>query len=34
MRFLPPLNMSEDDLEEALEMIGDTLDIVYGDDAE
>ena len=32
VRFLPPLNMSEDDLEEALEMIGDTLDIGYGDE--
>ena len=32
VRFLPPLNMSEDDLEEALEMIGDALGIVYGDE--
>ncbi len=32
VRFLPPLNMSDDDLEEALEMIGDALDVVYGDE--
>ena len=32
VRFLPPLNMTESDLEEGLEMIGDALDIVYGEE--
>ena len=32
VRFLPPLNMTENDLEEGLEMIGDALDIVYGEE--
>ena len=32
VRFLPPLNMTEGDLEEGLEMIGDALDIVYGEE--
>ena len=30
VRFLPPLVIKEDELEEALEMIGDALDSVYG----
>ena len=30
VRFLPPLNIKESDLEEALEMIGDALDELYG----
>jgi len=30
VRFLPPLNVKEDELEEALEMIGDALDELYG----
>ncbi len=29
VRFLPPLNISEDDLEEALEIISDSIDEVY-----
>jgi predicted acetylornithine/succinylornithine family transaminase len=31
VRFLPPLNVKDDELEEALEMIGDALDELYGD---
>jgi predicted acetylornithine/succinylornithine family transaminase len=31
VRFLPPLNVKDEELEEALEMIGDALDEVYGD---
>ena len=34
VRFLPPLNVSDDDLEEGLEMVGDALDILFGGDAE
>jgi acetylornithine/succinyldiaminopimelate/putrescine aminotransferase len=34
VRFLPPLCITEKDLEEALEMIGDTLDEMFGGDAE
>jgi acetylornithine/N-succinyldiaminopimelate aminotransferase len=36
VRFLPPLNVKEANIEEALEMIGDSLDSLYGteDDAE
>lgn len=30
VRFLPPLNISEKDLEEALDIIGDSLDELYG----
>jgi acetylornithine/succinyldiaminopimelate/putrescine aminotransferase len=30
VRFLPPLNVKEANIEEALEMIGDSLDILYG----
>ena len=30
VRFLPPLNVKDGDLEEALEMIGDALDQLYG----
>ncbi len=30
VRFLPPLNISEKDLEEALDIIGDSLDEIYG----
>ena len=33
VRFLPPLNLTDADLEEGLEMIGDALDILFGDDA-
>lgn len=31
VRFLPPLNVKESDLDEALEMIGDALDQLYGE---
>ena len=31
VRFLPPLNVSDDDLEEGLEMVGDALDILFGE---
>lgn len=34
VRFLPPLNIKESDLEEALEMIGDALDELYGGESE
>jgi len=34
VRFLPPLNIKETDLEEALEMIGDALDELYGGESE
>jgi 4-aminobutyrate aminotransferase-like enzyme len=34
VRFLPPLNVSDDDLEEGLEMVGDALDILFGGDGE
>ena len=34
VRFLPPLNIKDTDLEEALEMIGDALDELYGEEAE
>ena len=34
VRFLPPLNVKDGDLEEALEMIGDALDQLYGGQAE
>jgi len=34
VRFLPPLNIKESDLEEALEMIGDALDELYGEQAD
>ena len=30
VRFLPPLNVTEKDLEEGLEMIGDALSVVFG----
>ena len=30
VRFLPPLNVKDSDLEEALEMVGDALDQLYG----
>jgi len=30
VRFLPPLNVKDSDLEEALEMIGDALDQLFG----
>ncbi|MBQ7188378.1 MAG: aspartate aminotransferase family protein [Kiritimatiellae bacterium] len=33
VRFLPPLNVKEDELEEALEMIGDALEELYGENA-
>ena len=29
IRFLPPLNIKEDELEEAVEIIGDSLDAIY-----
>jgi len=31
VRFLPPLNVKESDIEEALEMVGDALDEIYGE---
>ncbi len=34
VRFLPPLSVTEDELEEALEMIADALDEVFGSDEE
>lgn len=34
VRFLPPLSITDKDLEEGLEMIGDTLDTMFGGDAE
>lgn len=34
VRFLPPLNVKDNDLEEALEMIGDALDQLYGEQEE
>lgn len=34
VRFLPPLVLKEDDLEEAVDMISDALDCVYGDTSE
>ena len=34
VRFLPPLNVKESDIEEALEMIGDALDQLYGGEDE
>ncbi len=34
VRFLPPLNVKDGDLEEALEMIGDALEQLYGDQAD
>ncbi len=32
VRFVPPLNVKESDLEEAMEMIGDALDQLFGDE--
>lgn len=34
VRLLPPLNASESDLEEAMEMIGDALEQIFGNDEE
>ncbi len=34
IRFLPPLNVKDDELEEALDMFDDALDILYGSDAD
>lgn len=34
VRLLPPLNVSESDLEEAMEMIGDALEQLFGNDEE
>jgi len=34
VRFVPPLNVKESDLEEAMEMIGDALDQLYGEEEE
>lgn len=34
VRFLPPLCVTEKDLDEALEMIGDTFDVMFGEEAE
>lgn len=34
IRFLPPLNVKNDELEEALDMFDDALDILYGSDAD
>ena len=31
VRFLPPLVLSENDLEESLDMISDALDNIYGE---
>jgi len=31
VRFLPPLNVKDEELEEALEMIGDALEELYGE---
>ena len=31
VRFLPPLTLGEDDLEDAVDMISDALDCVYGE---
>jgi acetylornithine/succinyldiaminopimelate/putrescine aminotransferase len=30
VRFVPPLNVKDDELEEGLDMIGDALDQLYG----
>jgi len=32
VRLLPPLNIGDNDLEEGLEMIGDTLDVLFGEE--
>ena len=34
MRFLPPLTVKDDELEEAVDIISDALDMLYGEDAE
>ena len=34
VRFLPPLNVTDDDLQEGVEMLADALDIVFGGDGE
>ena len=34
MRFLPPLIVSDDELEEAVDIISDALDMLYGEEAE
>ena len=34
VRFVPPLNVKDDEMEEALEMLGDALDELFGEDAE
>lgn len=34
VRFLPPLNVNDDELEEALDMIGDALDELFGEEAD
>lgn len=34
VRFLPPLTVKDDELEEALDMLDDALDMLYGPDAE
>ena len=34
VRFLPPLSIPENHLEEAVEMMGDSLDEIFGNDAE
>ena len=34
MRFLPPLTVNDDDLEEAVDIISDALDMLYGEEAE
>ena len=34
VRFLPPLNVRDDELEEALDMLDDALDMLYGEEAE
>jgi len=34
VRFLPPLTVKDDELEEALDMLDDALDMLYGEDAD
>ena len=34
VRFLPPLNVRDDELEEALDILDDALDMLYGEEAE
>ena len=34
VRFLPPLNVTDDELEEGMDMISDALDEVFGEEEE